>query len=90
MATFIKCKVRRTELVERKRGIYCLVVIEVPGSHYKEVKLGKAFITQDNMIEFGKAFGLKKENFLGLDNKEIEQLEGLRSEQQIVADEIEE
>ncbi len=80
MATFIKCKVRRTELIERKTGTYCLVVLEVPGSYYKEVKLGRAFVTQDDMMEFGKYHGLRKENFLGLNTKEVEQLEGLRNQ----------
>jgi len=80
MATFIKCKVRRTELVERKTGTYCRIVIEVPGSYYKEIKLGRAFVTQDDMIDFGKAFGLKKENFLGLDSKETERLEGINTQ----------
>ncbi len=83
MATFIKCKVRRTELVERKTGTYCRIVIEVPGSYYKEIKLGKAFVTQDDMISFGKVFGLKKESFLGLDSEEIEKLENLQNLQQV-------
>ncbi len=74
MTTFIKCKVKRTELVERKFGTYCLVVIEVPGSHYKAVKLGKAFLTQDDMIEFGKAYGMTESEFLGLNEEDTERL----------------